>query len=154
VKKSVIAVAVMVLTLAYSNNLPAQKDQLEKTWMTNGNESKIEMYQGEDGIYYGKLTWLKDPIDPETGKPKLDKENPDETKRNQPLLGLVIMHGFKKSSGKKDEYIDGKIYDPSKGRTYCAKITFKGFFLDLHGFICQLGSFFGRTEVWTLDKGK
>ena len=139
----------LVLSLAVTFNLSAQKDQLEKTWLTNGASSKIQMYQGPDGLFCGKLTWIKDPIDKATGKPTTDKENPDENLRDKPLLGLVIMTGFKKNPEKKDEYIDGRIYDPSHGRTYCAKITYKGTYLDLRGYICHL-SFLGRTEVWTL----
>lgn len=38
--------------------------------------------------------WLKEPIDEETGKPKLDKRNPDKSKRTVPTLGLVNLHGF------------------------------------------------------------
>jgi uncharacterized protein (DUF2147 family) len=143
------ATALLTLSLFFSNNLSAQKDQLEKTWLTNGASSKIQMYLASDGTYWGKLTWIKDPIDKSTGKPTLDKENPDENLRNQPLLGLVIMKGFKKNPENKDEYIDGHIYDPSKGHTWCAKITYKGTYLDLRGYICHL-SFLGRTEVWTL----
>jgi len=135
--------------LLFFTNSWAQKDQLEKTWLTNGAASKIQMYLGADGIYYGKLSWLKEPIDKETGQPKLDKENPEPGLRNHPLLGLVIMTGFRKNPDNPDEYIDGKIYDPSHGRTYCAKITYKGTFLDLRGYICHI-SFLGRTEVWTL----
>ena len=141
--------AVLVLWFVSVNKLIAQKDQLEKTWLTNGAASKIQMYKGTDGLFYGKLTWIKEPIDKKTGKPACDLENPDENLRNKPLLGLVIMTGFKKNPEKNGEYIDGRIYDPSRGHTYCAKITYKGTFLDLRGYICHL-SFLGRTEVWTL----
>ena len=115
----------------------------------NGAESKLQMYKGADGLFYGKISWLKEPIDKKTGKPKTDTENPDENLRNVPLVGLVIMKGFQKNPENPDQYLDGKIYDPSHGRMYCAKITYKGTFLDLRGYICHL-SFLGRTEVWTL----
>ncbi len=139
----------LILSLTFTGKIFAQKDQLEKTWMTNGEASKVLMFLGKDGYYYGKLTWIKEPIDKETGMPALDKENPDENLRTKPLLGLVIMTGFKKNPDNPNEYIDGRIYDPSKGRTYCAKITYRGNHLDLRGYICKL-SFLGRTEVWNL----
>ena len=63
------------------------------------------------------------------------------------------MTGFKKNPDNKDEYIDGKIYDPKKGKTYCGKVTFKGNSLDLRGYICSM-SFLGRTETWTLAEGQ
>ena len=141
--------ALMMIMLVFSGNLTAQKDQLERTWMMNGDESKLTMFKGEDGLFYGRISWLKEPNDKKTGKPKTDNENPDESLRSKPLLGLVIMKGFQKNPQNPDQYVDGKIYDPSHGRMYCAKITFRGRFLDLRGYICHL-SFLGRTEVWTL----
>ena len=141
--------ALLVLCFFSANKLIAQKDPLEKTWLMNGAESKLQMYKGADGLFYGKISWLKEPIDKKTGKPKTDTENPDEHLRNVPLVGLVIMKGFQKNPESPDQYLDGKIYDPSHGRMYCAKITYKGTFLDLRGYICHL-SFLGRTEVWTL----
>ena len=83
----------------------------------------------------------------------LDKENPDDKLKTQPVLNLVIMTGFKKNPENKDEYIDGKIYDPKKGKTYCGKITFKGKTLDLRGYLCSL-TFLGRNEVWEQVEGQ
>ena len=111
------------------------------------------MYLTQSGTYAGKIVWLKEPNDKDTGKPKLDKENPDESKRSTPVLGMVIMQGFKKSPDNKDEYIDGKIYDPKNGKTYCGKVTFKGKSLDMRGYLCSL-TFLGRTETWTLVEGQ
>ena len=145
--------AFMMIMLVFAGNLSAQKDQLERTWMMNGDESKLTMFKGSDGLFYGKISWLKEILDKKTGKPKTDNENPDENLRDKPLLGLVIMKGFKKNPENPDQSLDGKIYDPSHGRMYCAKITFKGKFLDLRGYICHI-SFLGRTEVWTLCEGE
>ena len=143
----------MFLCLACVSKSSAQKDQLEKTWFTKGNDSKVQMYLTQSGTYAGKIIWLREPNDKDTGKPKLDKENPDESKRNGAVLGLVIMTGFKKNPENKDEYIDGKIYDPKNGKTYCGKVTFKGKELDMRGYLCSL-SFIGRTETWTLVDGQ
>ena len=111
------------------------------------------MYHAADGSYCGKLVWIKEPIDKGTGKPTCDKENPNEDLRTAPLLGLVIMTGFKKNPDNKNEYIDGRIYDPKKGKTYCGKITFNGNTLDMRGYLCSL-TFLGRTETWTLVEGQ
>ena len=126
-----------------------QKDQVEKIWYNGEKTSKIEIYLAKDGSYYGKIYWLKEPLDKETGKPRTDKENSEKSVRSTPLLGLVIMKGFKKNPEDKNQYIDGTIYDPKNGKTYCGKITFKGKSLDLRGYICRL-SFLGRTETWEL----
>ncbi len=153
-KKSFFSIAALLfLCLAFVSKSSAQKDQLEKTWFTKGNDSKVQMYLTQSGTYAGKIIWLREPNDKDTGKPKLDKENPDESKRNGAVLGLVIMTGFKKNPENKDEYIDGKIYDPKNGKTYCGKVTFKGKELDMRGYLCSL-SFIGRTETWTLVDGQ
>ena len=44
-------------------------------------------------LNYGKITWLKKPNDAR-GKPFTDTENPDKSKRNQPLIGLIILKNF------------------------------------------------------------
>jgi uncharacterized protein (DUF2147 family) len=153
-KKSILPSAVaFIFMLTLTIKSFAQKDQLEKTWYTKENSSKVQMYLTQSGTYAGKIIWLKEPTDKDTGKPKLDKENPDANKRSTPVLGMVIMTGFKKSPDNKDEYIDGKIYDPKNGKTYCGKVTFKGNTLDMRGYLCSL-TFLGRTETWTLVEGQ
>ena len=147
------AIAVLVFSMAFVTKSTAQKDQLEKTWYTTENSSKVQMYIANNGTFCGKIIWLKEPTDEKTGKPKLDKENPDEKSRNTPILGMVIMTGFKKNPDKQNEYIDGRIYDPKKGKTYCGKITFNGNTLDMRGYLCSL-TFLGRTETWTLVEGQ
>lgn len=124
-------------------------DPIEHIWYNGDKTSKIQIYLAKDGNYYGKIYWLKDPLDKDTGKPKTDKENPDEKLRSTPVQGLLIMKGFKKNPENASEYIDGSIYDPKKGKTYCGKITCKGNMLDLRGYICSL-KFLGRTETWEL----
>jgi gliding motility associated protien GldN len=66
-------------------------------WYTENNKSVVEVYQ-ENGHFYGKMIELKTPIDPDTGKPKLDKENPDAKLQKRPLLGLIIMDGLKEGT--------------------------------------------------------
>lgn len=152
-KISLATVALLVFSLAFVTKSIAQKDQVEKIWYNGDKTSKITIYLAKNGTYCGVITWLKEPNDKETGKPLLDKENPDDNLRVKPVLSLVIMTGFKKNPDNKDEYIDGKIYDPKKGKTYCGKVTFKGTSLDLRGYICSL-TFLGRTETWQLAEGQ
>lgn len=149
-KKTFVSVLMlMIFTFGFMGKSFAQKDQIEGIWYNGEKTSKIEIYQGKDGSFYGKIFWLKEPTDKDTGKPRTDKENPDEKIRSTPLQGLLIMKGFKKNPSAKDEYKDGTIYDPKKGKTYCGKISYKGKTLDLRGYICSL-PFLGRTETWEL----
>ena len=148
-RSHLLAVVCLILSLAFSNHAYAQKDQIERIWYNGDKTSKIQIYLAKDGNYYGKIFWLNEPNDKDTGKPKLDKENPDEKLRGRPIQDLIIMTGFKKNPDNKDEYIDGKIYDPKKGKTYCGRVNFKGKTLDLRGYICGF-TFLGRNEVWEL----
>lgn len=125
----------------------AQKDAIEKVWYNAEKTSKIEIFKSTDGSFYGKITWLKEPND-KNGKPKLDKNNKETSQQNQPVLGLLILKKFKKSSTA-NEYEDGTVYDPNNGKTYCGKLTLQGKELKLRGFICGW-SWLGRNSVWTL----
>ena len=152
-KSTIAAIATLVFSLSFVMKSSAQKDQLEKLWYTTENSSKIQMYKGTDGKFYGKIVWLKEPNDKDTGKPKLDKENSDEKLRSVPILNMVVMTGFRKNPENQNEYIDGKIYDPKKGKTYCGKITYNGTTLDMRGYLCSL-TFLGRNETWHLVEGQ
>ncbi len=81
-KKAILySLTVICFLLALSKVSFAQKDQLENTWYNEKKTSKIQIYLAKDGGYYGKVVWLDNPNDKDTGKPKLDKENPDEKLR-------------------------------------------------------------------------
>jgi uncharacterized protein (DUF2147 family) len=142
-----ITIAFFLLTMpAFAQR---EKNQIEHTWWNQEKDSKIQIYLATDGKYYGKILWLKDPNDEKTGKPKVDKENPDDAHKSDPIIGLVFLKGFSIDEENKNLYTGGSIYDPKNGKTYCGKITFKGSSLDLKGFICGL-PFLGRTANWQL----
>ncbi len=43
----------------------------------------------------GTIVGLKEPISKIDGKPKVDRENPDASKRKRPLMGLAVLIGMK-----------------------------------------------------------
>jgi uncharacterized protein (DUF2147 family) len=136
--------------LLFTFNVNAQKDQLCKVWYNQEKTSKVEVFQvPSDGTFAGKIVWLKEPV--ENGKPKTDKENPDEKLRSKPLMGLLIFYGLKKSATDPNLYEDGRIYDPKNGKKYDCKMTFKGASVDLRGYIHGM-PFLGRTSNWTLSE--
>ena len=118
-------------------------DDVIGNWLTAGNEpAKIQMYKSE-GKFYGKIIWLKNATD--NGKPKVDINNPDKTKRNNLLIGLVILMAFKFDGD--DEWKGGNIYDPETGKTYSSYFYLKENTLKVRGYIGT--SLFGRNETWT-----
>lgn len=132
---------------AFAEDDPAQA--VVGRWYTEGGDSKVEIEE-KDGEFVGKIAWLKNPLyeegDPEEGKPLRDRNNPDADLQNKPILGLKMLHSFKYDE-KKEKWVDGKIYDPEKGKTYDCQMTLEGDKLNVRGYI---GSpVFGRTTTWT-----
>ncbi|MCS6822551.1 MAG: DUF2147 domain-containing protein [Microscillaceae bacterium] len=115
-------------------------------WLPSNGKARINIYETKTGKFAGKIVWLKEPIDPNTGKPKVDKNNPDKEKQNQPLMGLVLLKGFVYKGN--NTWEDGTIYDPESGSTYncIIKMPDKNT-LDVRGYIGV--SLFGRTDTWT-----
>lgn len=124
-------------------------DDVIGNWKNGEGTGIIQIYKTTSGHYAGKIIWLKEPNDPETGKPKLDKRNPDKTKRTNPTLGLINMKGFKfDESGK--EWKGGTIYDPKNGKEYSCKMWLNEkdkSKLEVRGYIGI--SLIGRTDTWT-----
>lgn len=121
----------------------AQSDQIEGVWYNQEKTAKIKIYLAKNEKYYGKIVWLKEPE--KNGAPKVDENNPDKDKRNEPLMGLLVLRGFEKDGSK--EYDDGTIYDPKNGKTYSCVITYNGDKLNVRGYVGI--SLIGRTAIWT-----
>ena len=121
-----------------------EADRLIGVWEPSHGKAKVKVDKiGEK--YYGKIVWLKTPNDPETGKPKVDKNNPDEKLRSTPLRGYRILKDFVYTD--EDEWSEGTIYDPENGNTYSCtiKMTDENT-LDIRGYIGV--SALGRTDIW------
>jgi uncharacterized protein (DUF2147 family) len=131
--------------LSTNSNCKAQTkaDDIVGIWLTAGNEpAKIQIYKSVEK-YYGKIVWLKYPTS--NGKQKVDNNNPDKSKQNQPIIGLTILKDF---TFDRDKWEDGTIYDPESGKTYDCNISLKDkSTLKVRGYIGI--SLFGRTESWT-----
>ena len=121
----------LFFSLFYSCWVFAQKDKIERIWYNEEKTSKIEIFKGSDGIFYGKIVWLVRPSD-EKGKNKLDKLNPDDKLKNRTIVNSM--------------YINGTVYSPANGKTYCGTIQHRGKELKLRGYFCGF-SIIGKS--WT-----
>ena len=133
-------------TLAFTTEASAQKsaDDLVGVWEPSHGKGRVKIEKIGDK-YFGKVVWLKEPIDPETGEKKLDKNNPDPALRTRKRLGLRVLQDFTFSG--KGVWENGTIYDPENGSTYNCKInmTDKNT-LDIRGYVGT--PMFGRTDTW------
>ncbi len=116
-------------------------DAILGTWLTANDKAKVQIYK-ENNKYYGKIVWLKNPKY-DDGTTKVDKNNPDKSKRTNPLIGLNLLKDFVFD---KDVWEDGTIYDPENGKTYSCNIKYRDGKLDLRGYIGI--SLIGRTQTW------
>ena len=119
-------------------------DRLIGVWEPSNGKArvKVEIIAGK---YYGKIVWLREPIDPQTKLPKVDKNNPDVNMRSVPLKGYRMLKDFVYKGS--NEWSDGTIYDPENGSTYNCVIKMKDAnTLDIRGYIGI--QTFGRTDVW------
>lgn len=141
---SILRRLIVLLTLPVLLHTACMAQAIERLWYNQEKTAKIKVYKAKDNKYYGKIVWLKEPA--ENGKPKVDDDNPDPAKRNQPLMGLVVLKDFKYEGD--NVYTGGTIYDPKNGKTYSCKMTLKGDKLDVRGYVGI--SLLGRTAVWTV----
>ena len=121
-----------------------EADEILGIWLTGSKNGKVEIYKcGSE--YCGKIVWMRNPTYKD-GSPKMDKHNPDESKRSNRTMGLVMLYGLEYDEDL--EWEDGEIYDPDDGKTYSCEITMleDKKILEVRGYIGI--PLFGRTEEW------
>ncbi len=126
-------------------------DDIVGVWLNEDKDAHIEIYN-DGGKYFGKIIWLKTPIDEKTGKPKVDDKNTDPALQSRPVMGLLLLKDFVFDGD--DEWEDGEIYDPKSGKTYSCYMEFPDEDnldnLKIRGYIGI--SLIGRTTYWTRVK--
>ena len=130
-----------------NSDVLAQKtagDELLGVWEPSNGRARVKI----DRIgtkYYGRIVWLLEPNDPETGEPKTDINNPDAALQDVPLKGYRMLKDFVFQED--GTWTEGTIYDPLSGSTYnCViKMTDENT-LDIRGYIGVQA--LGRTDVW------
>ena len=132
------------IMLFFSFTLEDEGDRLVGVWAPSNGKARVKV-EKIGNKYYGKIVWLREPIDPVTQLPKVDKNNPDASMQNVPLKGYRLLKDFIYSG--KNEWTEGTIYDPENGSTYSCLITMKdNNTLDIRGYIGLKA--LGRTDVW------
>ncbi len=112
-KKSLILIATI---LASIYTFAQQADEIVgKYKLPNG--LNIEIFKDGE-TFSGKIIALNNFDDGQTK----DVNNPEESKQNDPLLGMVIIHNLEFNTAKK-QWINGKMYGPEKGMIFNLKVT-------------------------------
>ena len=139
-----VTVLTILLTLPFSL-IADDGDKLVGVWKPSEGNAMVKI----DKIgnkYYGRIVWLQEPND-ESGNPKTDVNNPDESLRDTPLKGYRILKDFVYDA-EEGLWKDGTIYDPKNGSTYNCVIELKDDnTIEVRGYIGT--KMFGRTDVWS-----
>jgi len=88
----------------------------------NGVNSKVEIKKYGDG-YRAQVIWV-DNLKNADGSIRTDEKNPDKAKRSTPANKIVLIEKvtFDKED---DEWNGGKIYDPTRGKSFKVRVSFK-----------------------------
>lgn len=131
------------VSIIFSANAQKNADDIVGVWVTGSGKAHVKIDK-VGNYYFGRVVWLKEPLN-ELGKPKLDKNNEDVTKRNKAIMGMQLVGGFEWKNDNLWE--NGNIYDPENGKTYKCKIDLENLnTMNVRGFIGI--SIFGRTDIW------
>jgi uncharacterized protein (DUF2147 family) len=91
-------------------------------WQTQAGDARVKISKCSGGIC-GVIVWLKDPINPATGKPQIDDKNPNPALAKRPMIGLPLFSGMRPSGPNK---WSGQIYNADDGNSYASSISVTG----------------------------
>ena len=88
-------------------------------WLTQAGDARVRVSKCGGGIC-GVIAWLRQPIDPATGKPAVDDKNPNPALARRPMIGLPLFTGMRPVGPNK---WSGQIYDADDGRSYASSVS-------------------------------
>jgi uncharacterized protein (DUF2147 family) len=100
----------------------AQSADPSGTWLTQAGDARVRVSRCGGGIC-GVVVWLRDPINPTTGKPQVDDKNPNPALARRPMIGLPLFSGMQPSGPGR---WSGQIYNADDGNSYASNISMPG----------------------------
>jgi len=139
---------VLLLGLVCTSDLVLADDREAVFGRWAGDRSILEVRPAEAGLEMVIVAMI-DPNYREgeefgvPGEPRIDFRNPDDALREQPILGLNLVSGYRFEGGT----WQGKIYDPESGKVYSSRMKVSGEGnLEMRGYIGI--PMFGRTATF------
>ncbi len=115
---NIASIAVLLFTLSGVSAAVAQDATATGLWLTQKGDARIQVTNCGPGIC-GKVVWLKDAIDPQTGRPMTDSKNPDPALATRPMVGVQLFIGMSPSG---PNAWAGRIYNADDGGVYDSKV--------------------------------
>jgi uncharacterized protein (DUF2147 family) len=137
-KISLLTLSCLMTPWALANSPVGQWHTLDEK--TGELKSMVVIFEHQGAVKGRVEKVLRKGADPAA---KCDKCSDD--RKNQPVVGLEIIRGAKKASGK-NVWEDGEILDPENGKTYALRLTpiENGAKLEVRGSFGPIG----RTQTW------
>lgn len=122
--RRVLSVTVFVAAMVALCARPAaaESDDPSGVWLTQAGDARVRVVRCGDELC-GTVAWLKDKIDPSTGKPFTDARNPDQALAKRPMIGLPLFLGMRRAGPGK---WSGHIYNADDGKTYVSNVSIAG----------------------------
>jgi uncharacterized protein (DUF2147 family) len=111
-------------------------------WLTQKGDAKVQVSRCGSSLC-GKVVWLKQPINPATGKPQVDDKNPNPAFSKRPIIGMQFFLGMQPAG---PGSWSGQIYNADDGKIYTSTVTLiEGGSLQVSGCVAVLCG----SETWT-----
>jgi uncharacterized protein (DUF2147 family) len=114
--------AALLFALVAAAPRPAAADGAAGVWQTQAGDARIQVSPC-GGKLCGKVVWLKDAIDPATGKPQVDDKNRNPALRKRPIMGLQLFIDMKPTG---PSSWSGRIYNADDGQAYDSTVSLAG----------------------------
>ena len=132
------ALGLMTIAMASSQALAGDPAGM---WLSQDGDVTMKVSHCGANIC-GAIAWLKEPND-KNGKPKVDANNADASKRNRPVMGTAIILPMKADGADK---WSGQVYNAEDGKTYSGSFALSGANkADLKGCVAIIC----KTKTWT-----
>ena len=112
----------VIATLLGAAPARAQGGEPVGVWLTQAGDARVRVSKCGGGIC-GVIVWLREPIDPATGRPAVDNKNPNPSLATRPMVGLPLFSGMRPSGPNK---WSGQIYNADDGGIYASSVSISG----------------------------
>jgi uncharacterized protein (DUF2147 family) len=112
----------VIATLLGAAPARAQGGEPVGVWLTQAGDARVRVSKCGGGIC-GVIVWLREAIDPATGRPAVDNKNPNPSLATRPMIGLPLFSAMRSSGPNK---WSGQIYNADDGGIYASSVSISG----------------------------
>ncbi|SDS97537.1 DUF2147 domain-containing protein [Bradyrhizobium canariense] len=115
-------VAILMVLLGAPQARAQAGGEASGIWLTQAGDAKVRVSKC-GGSLCGVIVWLRQPIDPATGRPAVDNKNPNPALASRPMIGLPLFGSMQPSGPSR---WSGQIYNADDGNSYVSNISLTG----------------------------